>query len=155
GADGSPPRRSYFRDIARLGAQAAEALECAHRQDVIHRDIKPANLMVDVRGHLWVTDFGLARMRNEVGPTLTGDLVGTLLHMSPEQAAARRGLVDPRPALYSLGATLYELLTLRRVCDGPTRLEVLRQIPGEDPPPPRRLNKAVPAELETIILKAL
>jgi serine/threonine protein kinase len=153
--DRSPTRRSYFRDVARLGAQAAEALECAHRQGVIHRDIKPANLMVDVRGHLWITDFGLARMLNEVGPTLSGDLVGTMRYMSPEQAAARRGLVDQRTDIYSLGATLYELLTLRPVCDGQGRLEVLRQITGEEPPAPRRLNKAIPPELETIVLKAL
>jgi hypothetical protein len=153
--DRSPVQRSYFRDVARLGAQAAEALECAHRQGVIHRDIKPANLMVDGRGHLWVTDFGLARMLNEIGPTLTGDIVGTMRYMSPEQAAARRGLVDQRTDLYSLGATLYELLTLRPVCDGQTRLEVLRQITGEEPPAPRRLNKVVPPELETIVLKAL
>ena len=149
---GSP---AFFRTVAQLGVQAAEALEHAHDLGVVHRDIKPANLLVDVRGHLWITDFGLARLQNDMGLTLTGDLLGTLRYMSPEQALARHGLVDHRTDIYSLGATLYEMLTLQPACPGKDRQEVLRQIEKEEPPPPGRLCPAVPADLETIVLKAL
>jgi WD40 repeat protein len=141
--------------VAQLGVQAAEALAHAHQQGVIHRDIKPANLLVDGRDHLWVTDFGLARLQGETGLTLTGDLVGTLRYMSPEQASARRDAVDHRTDIYSLGATLYELLTLEPPFDGKDRHELQRQIAAEEPRLPRRLNPAIPADLETICLKAL
>src|SRR5262249_43943686 len=151
----STKQPAYFRSIARLGVQAAEALEHAHSFGIIHRDIKPANLLVDGRGTLWVTDFGLARLQNEVGLTLTGDLLGTLRYMSPEQALGKQGLVDQRSDIYSLGATLYELFTLQPVCPGDDRQEVLRQIEQEEPQPPRGLNAAMPADLETIVLKAL
>src|SRR5262249_18825289 len=87
---------AYFRTVAHLGVQAAEALEHAHGLGVIHRDVKPANLMVDQRGNLWVTDFGLAHCQGDAGLTLTGDLIGTLRYMSPEQALARRVPVDQR-----------------------------------------------------------
>src|SRR5207249_8220838 len=83
---------------------------------------------------------------------LTGDLVGTLRYMSPEQALAKRVLVDHRTDIYSLGATLYELLTLEPVFTGGDRQELLRQIAFEEPKAARRHNKAIPAELETIIL---
>jgi hypothetical protein len=135
--------------------QAAEALEHAHALGVVHRDVKPANLMVDGQGKLWVTDFGLARFGADGGLTATGDVLGTLRYMSPEQALARHGLVDHRTDVYALGATLYELLTLRPAVGGQDRAEILGQLASEGPVPLRRLNKAVPAELETIILKAL
>jgi tetratricopeptide (TPR) repeat protein len=147
--------RSYFRMVAQLGVQAAEALEHAHQVGVIHRDIKPANLLVDGRGQVWVTDFGLARLQGDAGLTLTGDLVGTLRYMSPEQALAQRVGVDHRTDIYSLGVTLYEVLTLRPAHRGKDRQAVLRRIAFEEPVLPRRLNRAVPAELETIILKAM
>src|SRR5262245_54233618 len=86
---------------------------------------------------------------------MTGDLVGTLRYMSPEQALAKHGLVDHRTDIYSLGVTLYELLTLEPVFPGRDRQELLRQIAFEEPRPPRRLNRAIPAELETIVLKAM
>ncbi len=149
---GSP---AFFRTVAQLGVQAAEALEHAHDLGVVHRDVKPANLLVSVRGHLWITDFGLARLQNDMGLTLTGDLLGTLRYMSPEQALAKHGLVDHRTDIYSLGATLYELLTLQPACPGKHRQEVLRQIEEEEPLPPGRLCPAIPADLETIVLKAL
>jgi serine/threonine protein kinase/tetratricopeptide (TPR) repeat protein len=156
----APTRRStgdaaYFRTVAGLGLQAAEALEHAHQLGVVHRDVKPANLLVDGRGHLWVTDFGLANVQGNAQLTLTGDLVGTLRYMSPEQALGQRLGIDHRTDVYSLGVTLYELLTLEPAFAGSDRQEVLRRITTEEPPPPRRLNKAIPAELETIALKAM
>jgi serine/threonine protein kinase len=148
------PDKSFFRSVAAKGIQAAEALEHAHQFGIIHRDIKPANLLIDSRGHLWITDFGVARCSAD-GMTLTGDIVGTLRYMSPEQTMARRGLVDHRTDIYALGATLYELLTLRPIFTASDRQELLRQVLCEDPIPPRRLRPAVPRDLETIILKAL
>jgi tetratricopeptide (TPR) repeat protein len=141
--------------VARWGEQAAQALEHTHQVGVVHRDVKPANLLVDGQGSLWITDFGLAHLPREVSLTLTGDLVGTLRYMSPEQALAKRVVVDHRTDVYSLGATLYEFLALRPAFGGSDRQELLRQIAFEEPRPPRRLNQAVPPELETIVLKAL
>jgi serine/threonine protein kinase len=146
---------AWFRTVAGWGLQAAEALEHAHEQGIVHRDIKPGNLMVDLKGHLWITDFGLARCQSEANLTRTGDVLGTLRYMSPEQALARRGTVDHRTDIYSLGATLYELLTLQVAVPGRDREEVLRHLTLDDPVPPRRHNPALPAELETIVLKAM
>jgi serine/threonine protein kinase/Tfp pilus assembly protein PilF len=147
--------RAFYHAIARLGIQAAEALDYSHELGIIHRDIKPANMLVDGRGKLWITDFGLAHCQSQVGLTMSGDLVGTLRYMSPEQALAKRVLVDHRTDIYSLGATLHELLTGEPVFTGHDRQELLRQIAFEEPKPLRRHNKAIPAELETIVLKAL
>ncbi len=147
--------RSSYHAVARLGMQAAEALHYAHEVGVIHRDVKPANLMLDGNANLWITDFGLAQIQGDAQLTMSGDLVGTLRYMSPEQALAKRVLVDHRTDIYSLGATLYELLTLQPVFPGADRQELLRQIAFEEPIAPRRHNKSIPAELETIVLKAL
>lgn len=147
--------REYFRYVARLGVEAAEALEHAHGLGVIHRDVKPSNLMIDRFGHLWVTDFGLARFDGEEGLTRTGDVLGTLRYTSPEQSKASRGVVDQRTDIYSLGATLYELATLRPAFDGRDRQEILSQIAREESPAPRKVNPAIPRDLETIILKAM
>jgi serine/threonine protein kinase/Tfp pilus assembly protein PilF len=152
--DPGPRDADYYRRVAEWGIQAAEALEHAHSLGIVHRDVKPGNLMVDARGELWVTDFGLARTADS-GLTMSGDLLGTLRYMSPEQAMARHGLVDHRTDVYSLGATLYEQLTLEPAFDGADRQELLRQIAFEEPRPPRRRNRAIPVELETILLKAL
>jgi hypothetical protein len=146
---------SFYPAVARLVAQAAEALEHAHGYGIVHRDIKPANLMVDAQGHLWITDFGLAQFQADAGLTQSGDLLGTLRYMSPEQAGGRRVLLDHRTDVYSLGATLYELLTLRPPFDGTDRQTLLHQILHEEPRPLRALRKSVPVELETIVLKCL
>jgi serine/threonine protein kinase/tetratricopeptide (TPR) repeat protein len=146
---------AHYRLVAHVGVQAAEALEHAHRLGVVHRDIKPANLLLDGAGQVWVTDFGLARLSGDPGLTRTGDLVGTLRYMSPEQTEGKHAPLDHRTDVYSLGATLYELLTLRPAFDGRTRQEALRQILTEEPKPPRRLYPGIPADLETVVLKAL
>ena len=121
--------RTYFLNVARMGRQAAEALEHAHQQGVIHRDVKPGNLMIDRSGHLWITDFGLARLQGDPGVTMTNDLVGTLRYMSPEQVLGRPAIVDHRSDVYSLGVTLYELLTLWPAFPGSDRAEVLAEDP--------------------------
>src|SRR5438132_2810867 len=149
------PRSSFFRTVAQLGIQAADALEHAHRLGIVHRDIKPANLILDNEGKLWVTDFGLAMVQNNAELTLTGDMVGTLRYMSPEQASAQRGLIDQRTDIYSLGATLYELLTLHPAFAESDRHQLIAQIATSEPRPPRRLDPAIPHDLETIVLKAL
>jgi serine/threonine protein kinase len=145
----------YFRTVARLIAQAAQALDYAHGLGIIHRDIKPANLLVDDRGNVWVTDFGLARLHDDTRLTHTGDLLGTLRYMSPEQAGGPNILLDHRTDVYSLGATLYEVLTLRPIFDGGDRQTLLRQILHEDPRLPRAIDRSIPPELETIVLKAI
>ncbi|HZT78738.1 MAG TPA: serine/threonine-protein kinase [Gemmataceae bacterium] len=145
----------FYRTVARLTAQAAEALDYAHGLGIIHRDVKPANLLVEGRGNVWVTDFGLAQFHADAGLTATGDLLGTLRYMSPEQAGGQRSLLDHRTDVYSLGATLYELLTLRPIFDGTDRQALLQQIMHEEPRPPRAIDRSIPPELETIVLKAI
>ena len=135
--------------------QAAEALDYAHQLGVVHRDVKPGNLLLDGQGQLWVTDFGLAQVQTDAHLTATGDVVGTLRYMSPEQALARRGVIDHRADVYSLGATLYELLTLEPPFAGQDRQELLRQITDDDPVAPHHWNRAIPSELQTIVLKAM
>jgi eukaryotic-like serine/threonine-protein kinase len=149
-----PPRGSaYFRWVASLGLQAGDALAHAHRLGVIHRDVKPSNLLVDARGNIWVTDFGLARRLADPGMTHHDSLLGTPRYMSPEQA--RTGAIDGRTDVYSLGATLYELLTLRPPFDGRSAAELVEQIGQDEPVPPGAIDRRIPRDLETIVLKAL
>lgn len=145
----------YCRAIARLGVQAANALQYAHECGVVHRDIKPSNLLVDGHNKLWITDFGLARLQDSPGLTGTGDVVGTLRYMSPEQASSQHALVDPRTDIYALGATLYELLTLRPAFPGEDRQAVLQAIINQEPTVPRTHNSEIPLDLETIVLQAM
>ena len=145
----------YVRTIAQLGIQIAEALEHAHDQGVVHRDIKPSNIILDRRQNVWITDFGLARIESNPGLTNTGDLLGTLRYMSPEQSMGKQLALDHRTDIYSLGVTLYELLTLHPAVDGKDRQQILHQIACREAKPPRQLNSAVPMELATIVLKAI
>src|SRR5581483_4929721 len=147
--------RETYRAIARIAAQVADALDYAHEAGVVHRDVKPGNLLLDSKGAVWVTDFGLAQVTARAGLTQTGDVFGTLRYMSPEQAAGRRSEVDHRTDVYSLGATLYELLTLAPVFAGSDRRKLLHRVLNVDPVPPRQVDRSIPAELETIVLKAL
>ena len=149
-----PPRGSaYYRWVAQVGRQAAEALAHAHRRGVIHRDVKPSNLLVDGRGLIWVADFGLARRLADPGLTQHDSLLGTPRYMSPEQA--RVGPIDGRSDLFSLGATLYELLTLRPPFEGRSAAELVVQIRDREPARPRQADPKVPRDLETIVLKLL
>ena len=121
----------------------------------MHRDIKPANLLLDVARNVWLTDFGLARLESEASATITGDVLGTLRYMSPEQARGDRHVVDPRSDIYGLGATLYELLTLSPLVGGNDRQDILSQIADVKPKPLRPLDGTIPVDLETIVLTAV
>ena len=111
--------------------------------------------MVDAAGHLYVTDFGLARAQGETDLTMSGDVLGTLRYMSPEQASGEPAAVDHRTDIYSLGVTLYELLTLRPAFSAEDRYRLLQMAAHETPPRLRQLNKAIPADLESIVLKSM
>ncbi len=152
---GKQKNRHYYQSIAALFADTAEALDHAHRNGVVHRDIKPSNLLLDAEGTIWVADFGLAHLDTDAGLTMTGDLIGTLRYMSPEQVMAKRVPMDHRTDIYSLGATLYELLSLDPAIRGDDRQEILRQITFEEPPPLRKCDPTIPNDLETIVLKAM
>ncbi|MBI3469250.1 MAG: protein kinase [Planctomycetes bacterium] len=141
--------------VARLGLQAAEALAYAHARGVIHRDVKPSNLILDCSGTLWVADFGLARRPEDAAVTSSGARVGTPRYMSPEQATAQWEAMDARTDIYSLGVTLYELLTGRALFSDSTPQQLLLQIIRSEPQRPRRLNRRIPRDLETIVLKAM
>jgi eukaryotic-like serine/threonine-protein kinase len=148
-------RPKVYLTMANLMAQAADALEYAHQQGIIHRDIKPANLLVDMNHNLWIADFGLAHLHSEQNLTRTGDLLGTIRYASPEQVSGQRVVLDHRTDLYSLGATFYELITLRPVFTATTRQSLLQQILNQDPVAPRSIDRSIPPELETILLKLL
>ena len=154
-ADGAPPSRTgreYWRSVARVGVQVGDALAYAHGQGVLHRDVKPSNLLLDARGNVWVTDFGLAKAADGEDLTHTGDIVGTLRYMAPECFGGRG---DARADVYSLGLTLYELLTLRPAFVGKDRNQLLAQAMQGEPPRPRSLDRDVPRDLETVVLKAI
>lgn len=151
-ADFSETDRRYAQGVARIGLQAADALAHAHAQGILHRDIKPSNLILDRDGNVWVADFGLAKTADVDNLTHTGDIIGTVRYMAPERF---RGRGDARVDIYALGLTLYELLALRPAFDLTDRASLIRQVTQETPPRLRKLNRAVPADLETIVHKAM
>ncbi len=145
----------YVRAVVRMTAQVAEALDYAHDQGIVHRDIKPANLILDHTGKVWVTDFGLAQIMGDATLTVTGDLPGTLRYMSPEQIMGRRALIDHRTDVYSLGVTLYELLSLEPAVEGQERWQIQAGIENNAPRLLRGLNPAIAPDLATIVAKAM
>ena len=150
-AEGDRPGDARWRFIARAGIQAAEALGYAHEQGILHRDIKPANLLIDARDTVWVTDFGLAKLIGYDDLTASGDVVGTLRYIAPESL---RGETSRLGDVYSLGLTLYELLTLSPPFGELTPSELLRSVSEGEPAHPRKLDPSIPRDLETIVLKA-
>lgn len=142
---------SYYRRVAKVGVQIADALDYAHNHGVLHRDIKPSNLILDTDGIVWITDFGLAKDGND-NLTNTGDIIGTLRYMAPEQFS---GDADVRSEVYSLGLTLYELCTLQYAFDNQDRAQLVNQITSFSPVSPRKIRSDIPRDLETVISKAI
>ncbi len=149
------PRHLTITGAVRLAAKAARALHAAHEAGIVHRDVKPSNIVVDASGEPLLLDFGLALEGGSGGLTLTGELLGTPWYMSPEQTALGDAPVDRRSDVFSLGVTLYEMLTLDRPFGGDNTGEVLKRIATEDPKPPSDRNRAVPRDLDAVVLKAL
>ncbi|HKB00830.1 MAG TPA: protein kinase [Gemmataceae bacterium] len=148
----SQRKATYWQSVAQIGIQVASALEYAHKQGVLHRDVKPSNLLLDSRGIVWVTDFGLAKAAGQHDLTHTGDVLGTLRYMPPE-AFDRK--TDVRGDVYSLGLTLYEMVALRRAFDEGDRPRLVKQVATGEPPRLESLAPAVPRDLATIIQKAI
>jgi tetratricopeptide (TPR) repeat protein len=151
-ATSSGANRGFYRGVARIGLQVAEAMAYAHGQGVLHRDIKPSNLLLDRAGNVWVVDFGLAKTADSDDLTHTGDLLGTVRYMAPERF---EGICDARSDIYSLGLTLYELAALRPAYDAPDRYALIERVRREEAPRLRSLAPNVPRDLETIIHKAV
>ena len=146
------PGPQYWQSVARIGIQAANALGYAHQRGTLHRDIKPANLLIDEKSIVWITDFGLAKAMEHDEVSQTGDIVGTLRYMAPERF---KGEADGRSDIYSLGSTLYEMLTLRPAYEHSNPSVLMKRIAEEQPVRPRVLDEAIPRDLETIVLKAM
>ncbi len=145
-------RRAYWRSVARVGVQAAEALAYAHNEGILHRDVKPSNLLLDARGHVWVADFGLAKTAESDDLTTTGDIVGTVRYMAPERF---EGQADVRSDVYALGVTLYELAALSPAFPASDRQKLIHQVTAEAPIHLRRAAPTMPRDLRTIIHKAI
>jgi serine/threonine protein kinase/tetratricopeptide (TPR) repeat protein len=143
---------TYWHGVARIGVQVADALEYAHKQGILHRDIKPSNLLLDTRGTVWVTDFGLAKASDQPNLTHTGDILGTLRYMPPEAFEGKSGA---RGDVYSLGLTLYELLALRPAFGEKDRGRLVHQVTTEEAPRLEKVNPEIPRDLETIVHKAV
>ena len=141
----------YWKSIARIGAQVADALQYAHGHRVLHRDIKPSNLLLDEQGTVWITDFGLVKRLEDDGLTKSGDVVGTLRYMAPEQL---NGKADARSDVYSLGLSLYEMLTLSPAFPETGHATLIENKTKRVLSSPRATNRAIPRDLETIVMKA-
>ncbi len=152
--DGNSPvlQKGQWRTIARLIADAANAIEYANEQGILHRDVKPGNLLLDPRGNVWVADFGLAKLIDRETMTATGDLLGTVQYMAPESL---NGHADRRTDVYGLGMTLYELVTGELPYNESTPAALIRAITESDPATPRSIAPKIPKDLETIVLKAI
>ena len=145
--------RERLHRVSDIARQIACALEYAHQNGVLHRDVKPSNILVDKQGKAYLTDFGLAHAPDG-NLTMTGDVMGTLRYMSPEQALGRRAEVGERSDIYSLGATLYEMVTLRPMFADEDTESLLSAIAGHEPARLRAIDAQIPRDLETIVLTA-
>lgn len=157
-AESGPPEplprnlgRRYWNSVADIAAEIGDAISYAHDQGIVHRDVKPSNILFDRAGGVWITDFGLARHEEHEAVTRSGDIIGTLRYMAPEQCD---GTGDTRSDIYSLGLTLYELITLQPAFPEARHGVLIQQKQDGDFPKPRSINPRIPRDLETITLKA-
>jgi WD40 repeat protein/tetratricopeptide (TPR) repeat protein len=154
-AGAADQRRRAQPDNARLLAKVARAVDYAHQRGILHRDLKPGNILLDAHGEPLVTDFGLARRLDQTGSLVASAIEGSPPYMAPEQATAARGAAVTASDVYSLGAILYEMLTGRPPFQGKDAFDTLLQVVGREPVPPRRLDRRLSRDLETICLKCL
>jgi WD40 repeat protein/serine/threonine protein kinase/tetratricopeptide (TPR) repeat protein len=143
---------TYWQSVANVGVQVADALKYAHDQGILHRDIKPSNLLLDLRGTVWITDFGLAKSNDQQEITHSGDILGTLRYMPPE---AFEGKTEPRGDIYALGLTLYEMLALKPAFDEKDRQKLIKLVTTAEVPRLEKLNPEIPRDLATIVHKAI
>ena len=153
GKSALPP--DYYPKVAAFATKMADALAAAHEAGVIHRDLKPANVLITQNDEPKIGDFGLARVVDEHGVSVTGDFAGTYAYMSPEQVMARRMGIDHRSDVFSMGVVLYELLALRRPFEGDTTHQIAEQIMLHEPPDPRTIRSKAHADLVVICGKAM
>lgn len=145
----------YYAEVARVFSKISSALAAAHVQGIVHRDVKPSNILITPKGEPKVADFGLAKDLQGVGITGSGECLGTPSFMSPEQIDSKKGPVGPQSDVFSLGSTLYEVITFHRLFDGDSREEILQKVLQLNAPDPRKMRSKIPADLSTICLKAL
>ncbi len=144
--------KSSWSSFTQIAIQATQALRCAHGDGVLHNDIKPANLLLDGEGRVWITDFGLSETIDTASAESSMKVMGTLRYMAPERL---EGNHDARSDIYSLGMTLYELLTRQPAYEAKNEEDMLSRILEQDPPHPRQLDPSIPKGLETIVLNAI
>lgn len=155
GTAASGSAQVWTKRAAQIAAAIADALDCSHREGILHRDVKPSNILIDRAGAARLTDFGIAKRLAPGEDMLHTQAVGTCHYMSPEQASVEDARIDQRSDVFSLGAVLYEMLTLRRAFDGADANQVLKAVMSDDPPRVRSIDRAIPRDLETICHKAL
>jgi|GEM_PF-1293308 len=158
--DGSPRASSHVRlsptQALAILKQAAAGVRHAHKHGIIHRDLKPGNILVDASGHAYVTDFGLARdMAQSSKLTRSGEIMGTPAYMAPEQARGQKELIGEATDVHALGVILYEMLTGQLPYGGGAPADVIVRLITDEPMPPRKLDRRIPRDLETICLKAM
>jgi tetratricopeptide (TPR) repeat protein/tRNA A-37 threonylcarbamoyl transferase component Bud32 len=150
--EGAPPPTERWRFAALVCRQAAEAIHYAHEQGIIHRDVKPSNILIDEHQGVWLTDFGLAKLVGDADLTASGDVIGTLRYLAPEVLCGESG---PRTDVYGLGMTIYELATLQPPFGDLAPSSLLQRVSSGEPDRPRKIEPAIPRDLETILLKAI
>lgn len=152
-AGSTPP--GHLRRSARVIAEIADALAHAHASGVVHRDVKPSNVLLTPEGHPKVGDFGIALVEDTLAQSRTGEFAGTPYYIAPEMVGGSTERGDPRCDIYSLGATLYELITLERPFHAYSAAEVFQQIQLQDPPAPQKIDPRIPRDLAAICGKAM